>query len=232
MNSAVLVRRDSARARVAVARLTRPRVQRLGWPSHLVSPQKASRRSRPEASSFWPYRQYEEITMTVDSPLHADCAKCCGLCCVAPAFDADQGFGFDKPAHTACRNLDADHRCAIHAALRVQGFPACAAFDCYGAGQWVTQHLFGGRSWRTSPELAARMFTLYGTVRVLHELMVLLELAIGRVSPADAAPLARCLFDIQNICAAGHELIDTFSESALRERVRGLLRERLGSRAP
>jgi hypothetical protein len=166
--------------------------------------------------------------MTVHSRLHADCAKCCGLCCVAPAFDADQGFGFDKPAHTACRNLDAAHRCGIHAELRVRGFPACAAFDCYGAGQWVTQHLFGGKSWRTSPELAAQMFTLYGRVRVLHELMVLLELAIGRVSPGAAAPLARCLFEIQNIRAAGPELIGTFSESALRERVRHVLREHLG----
>ncbi|HEY6453994.1 MAG TPA: hypothetical protein VIY90_01800 [Steroidobacteraceae bacterium] len=168
--------------------------------------------------------------MTVDSQLHADCAKCCGLCCVAPAFDADQGFGFDKPAHTACRNLAADNCCVIHAQLRVRGFPACAAFDCHGAGQWVTQQLFGGRSWRTSPELAAQMFTLYGRVRVLHELMALLELAIGRVSPGAAAPLARCLFDIQNIRAAGHELIDTFSESGLRARVRQVLREHLGSR--
>jgi hypothetical protein len=170
--------------------------------------------------------------MTIDSPLHADCAKCCGLCCVAPAFDADQGFGFDKPAHTACRNLAGNHRCAIHAHLRVRGFPACAGFDCYGAGQWVTQHLFGGKSWRTSPELAARMFTLYGRVRVLHELMALLELAIARVSPGEDAPLARCLFDIQNIRAAGHALLDTFSESALRERVRQELCECLGSRAP
>jgi hypothetical protein len=166
--------------------------------------------------------------MTVDARLKADCAKCCGLCCVAPAFDADQGFGFDKPAHTACRNLAADHRCAIHAELRLRGFPACATFDCYGAGQWVTQHLFGGKSWRTSPELAARMFTLYGRVRVLHELMLLLELAIGRVSPGNAAPLARCLFDIQNIRAAGHGLIDTFDVSALRARVRHVLREHLG----
>jgi len=76
------------------------------------------------------------------------------------------------------------------------------------------------------------MFTLYRRVRVLHELMVLLELAIGRVPPDDAAPLAMCLYDIQKICAAGNERIDTFSESAMRERVQYLLRERFGSRAP
>jgi hypothetical protein len=170
--------------------------------------------------------------MTVDSHLQADCAKCCGLCCVGPAFDANQGFGFDKPAHTACCNLDAEHRCAIHDELRLRGFPACASFECYGAGQWVTQHLFGGKSWRTSPELAEQMFTLYRRIRVLHELMVLLELAIGRVPPDDAAPLAMCLYDIQKICAAGNERIDTFSESAMRERVQYLLRERFGLRAP
>ena len=28
----------------------------------------------------------------------ADCSQCVGLCCVVPPFDAEQGFGFDKPA--------------------------------------------------------------------------------------------------------------------------------------
>lgn len=49
--------------------------------------------------------------------LTADCTKCCGLCCVSPAFDAEQGFGYSKPAHTPCVNLRRDDRCAIHHAL-------------------------------------------------------------------------------------------------------------------
>lgn len=158
-----------------------------------------------------------------NAKFRADCAHCCGLCCVAPAFDADQGFGFDKPAHTACPNLGTDHRCAIHATLRARGFPACAAFDCFGAGQWVTQHLFAGKSWRTSSEIAARMFALYPRYRALHELMALLDMAIGRLPATDAVPLVQCLRDIEGICQAGTNLPDARAMSALRRQVQGLL---------
>jgi hypothetical protein len=163
--------------------------------------------------------------MIAQSRLRADCARCCGLCCVAPSFDADQGFGFDKPAHTACVNLRHDHRCGIHDELRVRGFPACASFDCHGAGQWVTQQLFGGSSWQTSPEIAASMFRLYACYRGLHELMALLQLAIARLSPADAAGLEHCLQDIDAICRAGPELAAAISVSVLRNKVRELLRQ-------
>jgi hypothetical protein len=157
--------------------------------------------------------------------LRAECARCCGLCCVAAAFDADQGFGFDKPAHTACRNLDRNHRCIIHDELRVRGFPACASFDCFGAGQWVTQQLFAGKSWQTSPEIAARMFRLYACYRVLHELMALLELAMRRVPRADAVPLEQCLRKIEGICQAGVDLDCGIEVDALSKSVRALVRQ-------
>jgi hypothetical protein len=154
--------------------------------------------------------------------LRADCTRCCGLCCAAPAFMAVQGFGFDKPAHTACRYLGADHRCVIHAELVMRGFPACAAFDCYGAGQWVTQ-LFAGKSWRSAPEIAARMFTLYTAYRALHELMALLDFAITQVPAAEAMALESCLREIQGLCEAGTDLSDSIDLSALRGQVRSLL---------
>jgi hypothetical protein len=159
--------------------------------------------------------------------LRADCTRCCGLCCVAPAFDADQGFGFDKPAHTPCRNLGGNHRCTIHDELRVRGFPACATFDCYGAGQWVTQQLFAGESWQTSPEIAARMFRLYPRYRVLHELMALLELAMRRVPPAHVVPLEQCLREIEAVCQAGVELACSVDVEALTKNVRALVREQV-----
>ena len=171
----------------------------------------------------------DESEQSRTARLRANCARCCGLCCVAGSFNADQGFGFDKPAHTACRHLQADDRCAIHDALRVRGFPACAAFDCYGAGQWVTQQLFAGKSWRSSPQIARRMFTVYAAYRPLHELMALLDLAITQVPPAEAIALERCLLEIESICRAGTDLPTTTQLNTLRQQVRRLLRERLGS---
>lgn len=87
--------------------------------------------------------------------LRADCSRCAGLCCVAPVFAASADFAIDKPAGVACLDLADDFRCGIHAELRNRGFPGCTVFDCFGAGQRITQETFGGRTWRQAPELAA-----------------------------------------------------------------------------
>lgn len=156
--------------------------------------------------------------------LRADCAKCCALCCVAPAFDADQGFGFDKPAGTPCKNLERNSRCAIHDELRAHGFPGCASFDCLGAGQRVTR-LFGGRSWRTSPELARRMFDAYHRYRSLHELLVVLGLAIERAAPDAAVGLRKRWRALEHLCESGAALSETLSVETLRKEISGRIRE-------
>lgn len=100
----------------------------------------------------------------------ADCSRCAALCCVAPAFAASADFAIDKPAGSPCRHLAGDLRCTIHDRLRPSGFGGCAVYDCFGAGQQVTQVVFDGRDWRTSPGLAASMFAVLPVVRALHEL--------------------------------------------------------------
>ena len=103
--------------------------------------------------------------------LAADCARCAALCCVAPAFAKSSDFAHDKPAGRPCRNLGDDFRCTIHEHLEQRGFPGCVVFDCFGAGQRITQETFGGRDWRSAPELAGDMFAVLPVVRLLHELM-------------------------------------------------------------
>ena len=102
--------------------------------------------------------------------LRADCARCVGLCCVVPAFSASADFAIDKDAGQACPNLEADFRCAIHARLRQEGFPGCAVYDCFGAGQKVTQVTFGGQDWRRTPQAAVQVFRVFTVMRQLHEL--------------------------------------------------------------
>lgn len=122
--------------------------------------------------------------MSLPASLQPDCARCCGLCCVVPAFDAEQGFGQDKAAHDPCRHLQPDFRCTIHGRLVENGYPGCAGFDCFGAGQRVTQDLFAGASWSQSPEVASEMFDCYERLRPLHELMALATMAVDRTSSA------------------------------------------------
>jgi uncharacterized protein YjbI with pentapeptide repeats len=103
--------------------------------------------------------------------LRADCSRCAGLCCVAPAFAASADFAVDKPADTPCRHLRDDFRCGIHDRLRDRGFAGCTVFDCFGAGQQLTQVTFGGRSWREAPELAAAQFAAFPVMRQLQEVL-------------------------------------------------------------
>ncbi len=103
--------------------------------------------------------------------LRADCSACVGLCCVAPAFTASADFAIDKPAGTPCPNLRGDSSCGIHDRLRPSGFPGCATFDCFGAGQQTVQVTHGGSDWRAGPEVAASMFASFTALRQLHELL-------------------------------------------------------------
>jgi len=119
----------------------------------------------------------EELQPAAPSPdgrrssLRADCERCFGLCCVAPAFSASADFAIDKDAGQACPNLQSDFRCAIHTRLRQEGFPGCAVYDCFGAGQKVAQVTFGGQDWRRAPRLAVQMFKVFTIMRQLHELL-------------------------------------------------------------
>ncbi|THA34521.1 pentapeptide repeat-containing protein [Streptomyces sp. A1277] len=103
--------------------------------------------------------------------LRADCGNCFALCCVALTLTRSADFGLDKAAGTPCRNLRDDFRCGIHTRLRTEGFPGCTVYDCFGAGQKVSQETFGGRDWRGAPETAQQMFQVFPVVRQLHELL-------------------------------------------------------------
>ena len=59
----------------------------------------------------------------------------------------------------------------IHDRLRKRGFSGCAVFDCFGAGQHVTQLTFGGADWQGSPAIATSMFTVFTVMRQLKQLL-------------------------------------------------------------
>lgn len=103
--------------------------------------------------------------------LRADCESCFALCCVVPAFSASTDFPIDKNAGQACPNLQSDFRCGIHTRLRQQGFRGCTVYDCFGAGQKVSQVTFGGQDWRRAPRTAKQMFEVFPVMRDLHELL-------------------------------------------------------------
>ena len=107
--------------------------------------------------------------------LQPECTSCAALCCMALPFDKSDMFAFDKPGGEGCKHLGPDHACTIHASLETRGFKGCVLFNCYGAGQRVTQDVFDGRSWRDDPSLINPMSEAFGVMRRIHEMLVLIR---------------------------------------------------------
>jgi uncharacterized protein YjbI with pentapeptide repeats len=156
--------------------------------------------------------------------LQADCTNCFGLCCVALPFTRSTDFAVDKDAGQPCSNLQANFQCGIHAHLRQEGFPGCAAFDCFGAGQKVSQVTFGGTDWRQAPQTARPMFAVFARMRQLHELLwymtEALDLAPARPVHED---LRGALVRVEGLSRASAESLLDLDMAALRGDINALL---------
>jgi uncharacterized protein YjbI with pentapeptide repeats len=152
--------------------------------------------------------------------LAADCSRCVGLCCVLLPFSASAGFGADKSGGEPCRHLTPDDRCGIHAELRERGWPGCTAFDCFGAGQQVSQVTYAGVSWRDHDDLG-EMAAAFSVMRQLHEMLFHLEEVGQRAPSAEAATLRTGLVGLTAGTPIELLLLDV---DEVRDRVGSLLR--------
>jgi hypothetical protein len=167
------------------------------------------------------------------SCFRSDCSQCCGLCCVVPAYFAFQGFGTDKSAHTPCTQLDCRNRCVIHNTREDHGYTACAAFDCYGAGQWVTQQLGRNANWRDSPAMAASLFDAYTQCLPLFELAAMLDAAMPLLDRSLSTDLLANKRDEIIARCASHVARQTRTDiGRLRSEVQELLADIRTSRQP
>lgn len=162
--------------------------------------------------------------MVSAAELTADCGNCFGLCCVALAFEKSSDFAYDKQIGDPCRNLQTDFGCGIHSRLRDEGFQGCVTYDCFGAGQKISQVHFGGTSWRDAPESAASMFAMLPIMRQLHELLAYLSEAIDlATSSAINHELAAELDLIERLTLDPAEALLNLDVAELRQRVSPLL---------
>ena len=161
--------------------------------------------------------------------LRADCAQCVGLCCVAPAFAVSADFAIDKAAGQPCPHLQADFRCGIHARLRDRGFRGCAVYDCFGAGQRVSQAVGAGLGWWADPGLASGLLTAFATVRQLHELLWYLAEALALAATRPLHPELRAARAQTRGLAGGNvATLTALDVAAYREAVNALLRRASG----
>lgn len=111
---------------------------------------------------------------------------------MALSFAREDGVAIDKPAGEACPNLQGGGACGIYGERAAKGFGFCIRYECFGAGQRVTQELFGGRNWRDDPALIRPMMDAFAHMRAVHDALVLMK--EGRKLPLSDADMAR--FDV------------------------------------
>ncbi|WP_329121989.1 pentapeptide repeat-containing protein [Streptomyces sp. NBC_01465] len=156
--------------------------------------------------------------------LRGDCANCFGLCCVALPFAVSADFAVTKPAGKPCANLQQDFRCGIHTRLRDQGFSGCTVYDCFGAGQKVSQVTFGSKDWRQAPDTAPQMFGVFPVVRQLHELLFYVTEALALEPARPLHPELRLLRDeTEALTLLGPDALAALDVGAQRQKVNALL---------
>ncbi|UII57909.1 pentapeptide repeat-containing protein [Cytobacillus spongiae] len=112
---------------------------------------------------------------SIPTDLNADCEKCFALCCVALPFAKSADFNINKDGGIPCKNLQVNFRCEIHSSLRSDGFKGCTVFECFGAGQKVSQITYEGRDWRNHANMAEEMFAVFPIMQQLHEMLFYLH---------------------------------------------------------
>ncbi|UFJ40358.1 pentapeptide repeat-containing protein [Brevibacillus humidisoli] len=130
---------------------------------------------------------------TIRFSFTSDCENCFGLCCVALPYAKSADFAFHKDGGAPCRNLKKDYRCGIHQNLRDNGFKGCTVYECFGAGQTVSQLTYKGKGWREDPEIAKEMFDVFPIMQQLHEMLYYLDEAL---SLEDTEPLYHDLLPV------------------------------------
>lgn len=123
----------------------------------------------------------------------ADCVNCFGLCCVALPYAKSADFAKDKASGSPCENLQEDYRCKIHKNLRNTGYRGCTVYECFGAGQKVSQITYKGKDWREHPAIAKEMYDVFPIIQQLHEMLCYLTEALQR---AEAKPIYKDLRDM------------------------------------
>ncbi|MFB3162635.1 pentapeptide repeat-containing protein [Neobacillus sp. 179-J 1A1 HS] len=156
--------------------------------------------------------------------LRADCENCFGLCCVALPYATSADFAFDKDGGTPCRNLQSNFLCGIHTDLRNKGFRGCSVYECFGAGQKVSQITYNGMDWRTNKDVAQEMFDVYPIMQQLHEMLWYLNEALT----IDAAKsiykeLQYCLVETEELTGKSPDVILRIDVTEHRAKVNTLL---------
>ncbi len=167
----------------------------------------------------------EKTYSRVLKKLTIDCEKCCGLCCVALYFSKSDGFPTDKAAGKPCVNLMSDFSCSIHSKLIECKMKGCLAYDCFGAGQMVTQSIYHGSDWKSMPEISEQMYKVFLIVWQLHQMLWYLVEASSLVSDSDIkSDIDALINENENITKLSPDEILNFDIDKYKSKINNILR--------
>lgn len=158
--------------------------------------------------------------------LISDCSKCSGLCCIALYCIKSDGFPKDKPIGEPCINLMDDFKCRIHNDLERMGMRGCIGYDCFGAGQYLTEQIYGGVTWQTQPEKTKEICDMYVLVYRLFQLRFFLYESKKLASSESLLPeIAGVLRENEKICKSSIKEILQYPIDAYQNKVNHVLKE-------
>lgn len=161
----------------------------------------------------------------IQSKLKIDCDKCSGLCCVALFCAKTDGFPENKNAGVPCKYLNSNFKCDIHSSLFEMKMKGCLAYDCFGAGQKVTQDLFPNFTWQSNQEKSKIIFEAFLRVFQLHQIEWYLLESITLVSDEILSnKIDRLIDKIEFILKQSYEIIMNFDINSFRLEVNPILK--------
>lgn len=158
--------------------------------------------------------------------LKIDCSKCSGLCCTALFFSKIDGFPENKVAGKPCIKLKNDYYCKIHNELEKRNMKGCMSYDCFGAGQHVTQCIYKGETWQTSKEHSQEIFDVFIITFQLYQIRYFLEESILVISAKELRnDIEKLINEDETICNSTPQNIINFDIKSYRNRVNSILKQ-------
>lgn len=158
--------------------------------------------------------------------MKCDCAHCSGLCCIALFFSKVDGFPINKSAGYPCINLLKDYRCKIHSQLESKKMKGCIGYDCFGAGQHVTQVIYKGDTWNNTPERSTEIFDVFIAVYDLYQIRYYLEESLLIIPAQSLEKSLQSLIDENiTICNGSPHAILSFDLDEYRNRSNIVLKQ-------
>lgn len=158
--------------------------------------------------------------------LKTNCSKCSGLCCVALFFSKMDGFPKDKKAGQPCNNLLDDFRCKIHTQLEDRNLKGCIGYDCFGAGQHVTQCIYQGKTYRDLTNQATEIFDVFIIVFQLYQVRYyLLEVLTLDISSKKKERIKDLIIENKKICNYFPNKLLSFNLNTYKDKINPVLKQ-------